>query len=228
MSRSEEILALLIKVAQALGPYRNEMVFVGGAIVGLLTTESGLAEVRPTDDVDVIVEAETYSKYSRLLEKLRALGFKHDIDGPVCRFVVNGVAVDVMPTSEILGFRNKWYPAAIATASKVTLAESLEILVVSAPLFICTKLEAFADRAKGDYVMSADMEDIVSVIDRRPELIAECLASADDVRGYLRTEFAALAKSRKFLEALPGMLSYGATNREEIVRERIEELARLP
>jgi predicted nucleotidyltransferase len=228
MSRSQEIMALLTTVARALGPHRSEMVFVGGATVGLLITESDLGDMRPTDDVDVVAEVATYSKYTELLEKLRKLGFKHDMDGPLCRFVINGVRVDVMPTTEILGFRNRWYPEVVATSSKMKLNESIDIRLITAPLFICTKLEAFADRGKGDYVMSADMEDIVSVIDGRPELIAECAGSAEDVRDFLRTSFEVLANDQKFLEALPGMLAYGASNREAIIRDRIDQLRTLP
>jgi hypothetical protein len=38
--------------------------------------------VRPTDDVGVIVGTPRYADYAILPEKLRKLGFKRDLDGP--------------------------------------------------------------------------------------------------------------------------------------------------
>lgn len=49
-------LAPLIKIARALGPLRDEAVFVGGSVVGLLMTDPAAQRIRPTDDIDLIVE----------------------------------------------------------------------------------------------------------------------------------------------------------------------------
>ncbi len=228
MSRRESILSILASVAQALGDYRSEVVFVGGSIVGLLITQKDPFDVRPTDDVDVVVNAGNYSKYSQLLESLRGLGFRHDKDGPTCRLLVGGIKVDIMPTTEILGFRNRWYPEVIATARKMQLHDSTEINVVHAPLFICTKLDAFNDRGKGDYIGSSDIEDIISVVIGRPELLSECFGSSLEVRIYLKKSFEKLLGDRDFTNALPGLLPYGATNLEGIVYFRIGQLAQLP
>jgi hypothetical protein len=57
-------------VADCLGPLLDQVVFVGGSIVGLLITNPAAPDVRPTDDVDVIVEIATYGQYAELQEKL--------------------------------------------------------------------------------------------------------------------------------------------------------------
>jgi len=58
--KSGESLELaLFQAAAQLGAIRDEVVFVGGAVRGLLVTDTGASGVRPTDDVDVIVEATT-------------------------------------------------------------------------------------------------------------------------------------------------------------------------
>lgn len=67
-------------VARQLSQWREEVVFTGGAIVGLLLTDHAAADVRPTDDVDAIVAAARYSTYAFLQDDLRKLGFKHDMD----------------------------------------------------------------------------------------------------------------------------------------------------
>ncbi len=75
-----ENLIRLKAVNQALEGLEQDFVFVGGATVSLYATNEALAaEVRPTDDVDVIVELATYSGYSALDEKLRKIGFQNDI-----------------------------------------------------------------------------------------------------------------------------------------------------
>lgn len=52
-----------------------------------------------------------------------------------------------MPTDErILGFSNRWYKPAMENAQSVQLASNLTIRVVTAPLFLGTKLEAFKGR----------------------------------------------------------------------------------
>ena len=74
-----------------------------------------------------------------------------------------------MPTEEkILGFSNKWYLAAVHTAQSVKVNNAVTIRLITAPVFICTKLDAFCDRGKGDYIGSHDLEDIIAVIDARP------------------------------------------------------------
>ena len=53
------------------------------------------------------------------------------------------------------------------------LASGKVIRMVSAPYFLITKLEAFNGRGNGDYLMSHDIEDIVAVLDGRPEIFDE-------------------------------------------------------
>ena len=49
-------LAMLERIAEALGPLRHRMVFLGGCATGLLITDPAAAPIRATRDVDVIVE----------------------------------------------------------------------------------------------------------------------------------------------------------------------------
>ena len=50
---------------------------------------------------------------------------------------------------------------------------------------MATKLEAFRQRGQSDPYGSRDLEDIVAVVDGRPELVMECRAASSDVRSYL-------------------------------------------
>lgn len=101
-------------VSNALGPLKNEVVFVGGATVSLYADRRAI-EVRPTDDVDIVVEIATRYEYAQLEEQLRTMGFQNDITATfVGRYLLPGIIVDVMPTDEtILGFSNIWYEGGV-------------------------------------------------------------------------------------------------------------------
>ena len=214
-------------VAERLLQSSEEFVFVGGAIVGLLTTDPAIEAPRPTDDVDAIVQVATRSEYDqRLAPELRRLGLTEDMESRViCRWLFDGVRVDVMPTEgSILGFSNRWYGAAAANAMSASVA-GLSIRVISPPYFIATKLEAFADRGQNDPYSSHDLEDILTVIDGREELVGEVAAADGAVRAYIATSIATLLTNEDFLNALPGHTR--DPGRAELLRRRLESLASL-
>ena len=133
-----------------------------------------------------------------------------------------------MPLDEkILGFSNRWYKAAMKSSVTQKLSAHLEIRVVTAPLFIATKLEAFKGRGKGDLFGSHDLEDVVSVVDGRATVIAEVRTEEDGLRTYIRAEIKSLLATRGFLDALPGYLLPDAASqaRIRIVLERFKDLA---
>jgi predicted nucleotidyltransferase len=130
------------RVARRLGDLNTQVVFVGGAVTGLLITDAAAPPPRPTDDVDAIVEVATRAKYYELANRLRALGFTEDTSekAPVCRWLVEGIKVDVMPTSEaLLGFSNRWYSEALENAGEREISPGINVRVVTAPYFVATK-----------------------------------------------------------------------------------------
>lgn len=223
---------LVERVARRLGPLREEVAFLGGAATSLLLSDPGAPEVRSTIDVDVIVEVASRVEYDRLSDRLRGLGFREALEenAPVCRWRVGGVLVDVMPTlPDVLGFTNRWYAEAFATASACQLAEDLVIRLVTPPYFLATKIEAFRSRGGGDFLASHDMEDLVAVLDGRPEVVAEVEQAGAELRAFLRDVFASFLDQRAFLDAVPGHLPPDAASQARIsmVLQRAREIALL-
>jgi predicted nucleotidyltransferase len=207
------------------------VVFVGGMVRGLLITDSGAAAERPTDDVDFIVRLASRMEFHRLGENLRRLGFREDSSpgAPICRWVVDGIHVDMMPTDgTILGFRNQWYPEALDHAID-TSVEGESFRIVSAPYFCATKLDAFADRGGGD-MYHHDIEDVIAVIDGRAELHEELVGAEEDVRTYVGREITKLLATSAFMEALPGHLpgDRAGQARLSLVEARLRAIASLP
>ncbi len=132
-----------------------------------------------------------------------------------------------MPLDEkILGFSNRWYKAAMKSSVTQKLSANLEIRVVTAPLFIATKLEAFKGRGRGDFFGSHDLEDVVSILDGRATLITEVRTEGKELRTYIRAEIERLLATRRFLDALPGYLLPDAASQSRIgiVLERFKDL----
>jgi len=225
-------LALLRRVAEHLGELREQVVFLGGAATDLLITDPAAGPVRATVDVDVVIEVVSRSAYSRIQQRLRRAGFVEDErpGAPLCRWVVDGIPVDVMPTDPlILGFANRWYPAVVAAPTRHTLREGPEIRLITGPLFVATKLEAFRQRGQSDLYGSRDLEDILAVVDGRAELVMECRAASSDVRSYLASALRKLMEKSEFVDALSGHLApdAGSQGRIPLVIERIEAITRL-
>ena len=223
--RNPNIQILEMAVAY-LGPLADDMVFLGGCATGLLLTDIAAPPIRVTQDVDVITEVASLADYHRLSGQLRKRGFKEDqsSDAPICRWVAAGVVLDVMPTRpEILGFGNEWYQPALDAAVGVELPSGKRIRMVTAPYFLATKLAAFIGRGKGDYVTSHDIEDIVAVLDGRPEIVNEVRQVNETLRKHLMARFAALLRDKNFVAALHGHLPGDTASqaRAPLVMERI-------
>ena len=225
-------LEMLRVAVKNLGELADEMVFVGGCTTGLLITAEGAAEVRATDDVDSIVEVTSYGQYNTFAEKLKKIDFREDTreGAPTCRWVKGEIVLDVMPLDEkVLGFTNIWYQPAIETAEEQEIAPRMTIKVISAPYFCATKLEAFDSRGVGDYLASHDLEDIITVIDGRAEIIDEISRAPEDVRKYISDKIAGLLKTGQFLDALPGYLlpDDASQGRLRILMDRLTEIAKI-
>ncbi len=219
----------ILRVARKLGHLRERAVFLGGAVTALLITDPAAPDVRPTKDVDIAVQTVSLSDTVRLDEELRALDFQHCMDpgAPICRWVIEDCLVDVIPVGTgINAYKDRWSPAAIEQAQHVEFEPGLWIRHVTAPYFVAIKLETFGDRGAGNYQDSQDIDDIIQLIDGRPELIAELAASEPALRAYVASEFRVLLESSRFLDAISAHLLPDAASqaRELLILERMTHI----
>lgn len=218
------------RVAAALGTLRERVVFVGGCATGLMLTDPAAAAIRTTLDVDLVVETADRAAYRGLEKDLVRRGFRHDTSpqAPICRWTLDDLVVDVMPTDpSLLGFSNRWYPEALRTAHRRTLPSGLPILLVDPPCFLATKLEAFYGRGEGDFIASHDLEDVVTLVDGRSEIVDEAAGTASALRAYLREEVGKLLDDESFRRALPGHLGPDAASqaRLPLLKRRLRLIA---
>jgi predicted nucleotidyltransferase len=207
-----ENLVRMKAVGKALKDLKQDYVFVGGATVALYATDSELAtEVRPTDDVDVIVELATYKGYSELDERLREIGFQNDIlSGVICRYKIQGIIVDVMPTDpQAIGFSNRWYPEGFATAQEIRLDEETIIKIFTLPYFVASKWEAFKGRGHNDYRTSKDFEDLVYILENVDDFEDQLKNGPEHLLNWLKEEIVPVMENDDFEEGLYAHLTGG-------------------
>ena len=220
-------LSMLQIVAKALYPLNNMLLYVGGAVAELYADNPDLAEMRPTNDVDCVVEVTTRSKYNKVEEEIRRMGFVNDTSpsAPLFRYIYQTIKVDLMPMdSNVLGFSNQWYLAGAANKMQHALPNGIGINLMPPEYYLAAKFEAHNTRGGNNLRQSHDFEDIVYLLDNCSTLFKN--KWAPELAGFLRKQAKQTAQNPTFLEALEGAMPIGAQpERIKYVQEIINTIA---
>ena len=218
-------IAVVAEIAHALQELKDQMVFVGGAVVSLYTDDPAANEIRPTSDIDLTLNILNLNKWSELQEKLSALGFYPDPDGhAICSYKYKNIPVDVMPSEDgPLGPANQWYKLGFSDL-RIVKANEENIQILAAPCYLATKFEAFNNRGT-DYRTSHDFEDIINIIDNRMNIVEEVSSTIPEIKDFLKTQFTILVKNSNYDEILyahihPLILA----DRLTIVKDKINQI----
>lgn len=226
----EKLKGMIETVARALGDeLLGEVAFVGGCTTGLLVSDDVTIEgIRATDDVDLIINVVGYTGWSAFQDRLKSKGFSVSLeDEVICRMRLGELKVDFMPDDKnILGFSNRWYKDALEGAEDYQLADDLVIRLLTPPYFVATKLEAYKGRGGDDPLASHDMEDILNIVDGRPELKSEIEQADPQVRDYIAEGIGALLDHETIEYAVQGVVM-GDAGRVDIIFERLEAIKSL-
>ncbi|MGD1919714.1 MAG: nucleotidyl transferase AbiEii/AbiGii toxin family protein [Pleurocapsa sp.] len=182
----EQVAAILAKVPE-------KFVFTGGATIVLYVNSAIATELRPTKDVDCVVEIFTRAEYYQLSNKLRAIGLSEctEQNAPICRWQYEEKIIDIMPCGDrVLGFSNCWYLEGIKESITYTLPSGKNISIFSPLYILASKVEAFRGRGKNFY-HSKDIEDITVLLNGCAELSEAFNDSSGEIRSYLQQWFKA-------------------------------------
>jgi len=218
-------------VVRLLEPVLEHLVFVGGCATGMLISDPAAAGIRSTNEVEAIADITSYAMYSALANRLRSIGLKQDAgDGAAARrWRLDAAIVDIVPSDRsVLGFSNTWYGPAIASAQRMTMAGG-QVRLVAPAYFVATQLEAFHRRGHGDVIASSDLEDIVIVVDGRPQLLDEIARADPQVRQFIAAEISSLIDNRRFADSLAGFLppDRASQARRPLLEKRLSAIAAL-
>jgi predicted nucleotidyltransferase len=204
---------MLQVVAKGLGTLKEDVVFVGGSVAELYASNPELSDIRPTLDVDCVIELHSRAAFAKLEDNLRALEFTNDTSNgaPICRWIYQGIMVDVMPTNaDFLGFSNLWYAEGIENRVVKTLPNGTEIFVFPSIYYLATKLEAHKGRGGRDLRQSHDFEDIIYILENCSNILADVTNAGDKLKGYLKDEFVELLTNDGLTEGIESALPYGS------------------
>jgi predicted nucleotidyltransferase len=196
-------------VAVALGELNDQVIYVGGATVGLYINDSGAEDVRPTKDVDISLSLASTVELEGMRALLVSKGFDQRAESTViCRFMLDDINVDVMNTKAI-GWApsDVWYEPGFRLREEVYI-DNTRIFIMPLAYFLASKFEAFNDRGSSDPRTSHDFEDIVYVLDNRTDILDVLRESPEDVSVFLKSEFTVILKSSALKEALFAHLYY--------------------
>lgn len=203
--------------------------FTGGAVVNLLLDDPDFAPARPTKDIDVILELLGGGDYSKVEAALREAGFVNDVEGPICRWHLGKLIVDIMPTAgDRFGLNTQWFAEALETSSIIEYAHA-KLRVVSPLGLLVTKYLTFTERGKGDFFASHDLEDFITVIDGRAKIVSEVEEAPADFRCYLIQGIRSLMSNKAFCEALSGHLPADSASqgRLPMLKDKLTKIAAL-
>lgn len=220
----------ICKLQDKLQGVNKRFAFLGGSVLSLLITDKSVDSIRVTKDVDVMMDIKSRKEYHGVDEMLERMGFRHDTreDAPICRWICEGVTVDVLPIQEdVLGWNSKWFDAALDHAQTIVI-DGRSIPVIAAPYFVALKLEAFEDRGNGDFLTSTDFEDVICLFNGRPSIVEE-IAATNDLREGLAKKFRVYLQSQDIEDAVEG---FSQTERQpdrckNMILKRFAEVAAL-
>jgi predicted nucleotidyltransferase len=194
-------IGVVAEVAKALAELKKQMVFVGGAVVSLYADDPAADEIRPTADIDMTINLMNFSNWAKMQKRLAELNFYPDPLGhAICSYKYKYIPVDIMPAEEgPLGPSNKWYIVGFNDLWEITVKDE-EIQILSAPVYLATKFEAYNNRG-GDYRTSHDFEDIIYVLDNRINIVPEIENAHKEIKEFLKKEIDKILSS-KFLEEI--------------------------
>jgi len=231
MSTPMKNIAAMRAVSKQLDGIDLDYAFVGGAIIGLLLDTPDLP-ARVTEDVDVIIEMAAGTRYSATEEKLRELHFEHDTTqgSPMCRWKLGFITVDIMPVDgAFMGLDTRYLKEALETATPRNV-DGTPLRLISPMAFLVTKYMAFTGRGKNDYHGSHDLEDFITVIDGRANIVEETNRAPEPLRTVVINAVRTLQRSPVFRQALPGHLPSDDASQERLpsLLKKLAAMEKLP
>ena len=224
-------ITMLQTVANGLGELKDEMVFVGGSVAELYANNPAASDIRPTLDVDCVVELSSKTAQAKLEEKLRAKKFTNDTSrgAPICRWIYKNILVDVMTTdSNVLGFTNIWYEEGVDNKIIKKLPDGTEVFVFPPEYYVAAKFEAHKGRGGNDLRQSHDFEDIIYIFDNCPDFLENISKANASVKTYLKEECENLLENNGLTEGIESALPYGSSEEStDIIMVLIQRIAEI-
>lgn len=218
-------LKVVEKVALSLEELNKDVIYVGGAVVSLYVTDEGAELPRPTRDIDISVQINTYSQMDELREKLASKKiYPVPSEKVMYRYSHEDILIDFIPFEETpLGPTNRWLKPGFKKAYPVQLGD-VKIKILPVSLFLATKWEAFKSRGN-DPRTSHDFEDIIYIIDNNIKVVEDITKADEDVQNFLKEMSNEILNHSSRNEIIECHINpFTISERRDIVIEKLEEI----
>jgi predicted nucleotidyltransferase len=218
-------ISVLAEVAKALKELKDEMVFVGGAVVSFYADDTANDEIRPTVDIDMAIKLLNFKNWFNVNERLAELGFYPDPFGnSICSYKYKNIPIDIMSAVDSpLGASNRWYKIGFKSLQTIEV-ENVTIQILSAPCYLATKFEAFNDRGT-DYRTSHDFEDIIYVLDNCINIVEEVTKAQTQIKDFLQEEIRKVLDNPNFEEIISVHLHpVVMAERQDIILDKMKKI----
>ena len=225
LQNRSQIVDAIKTVALAFGELNEKIVFVRGAIVGLYADDPGAPEVRPTNDIDIVLEIISLIELENLREKFAGRGIKIAKDEKIlCHFTYRNILLDVMSTKEV-GWApsNPWFGRGFKHLQSYTL-DNVTINILPLAFYLASKFVAYTARGV-DPRTSHDFEDIIYILDNRKTWVKDILESDIVVKSYIIDQLKKLRDDLFLQEAVLAHLEPATQiQRFEMLYKKLEEI----
>jgi len=220
-----ELRELMAECATLLARASIDGVFMGGATIPLHLEPDLAVDFRGTDDVDCVFACDSYIAYHQATQRLLALGFDPDPEGPICRLTRGPLVLDLMPSDPtVLGFANRWYKLAVQSPVETEIS-GVTIRMFRVEHLLATKVEAFGSRGADDHYASHDMEDIVTLLDGAGTQLELGIERADsELRLFIQAFLRALLDMKYVDDVLEAHLPGERRVHRHAIKERIRAI----
>lgn len=204
--------SLIEKVAQGFGDLNKKVFYLGGSTLSLYVPKYAAAQNRVVGEVDCVLGSLTLNDYFQWEESLTERGFVKEgaINQFQHRWRYEGIAVNILaPNRETLSYNYRWLDEGIFHAQSYSIAEGVSIKSFTPAYFIAAKIESFLNKAEGDFRTSEDFEDLMFVLDNRPQIVEELCQSFYEVRNYIQQYFMRFLMDPTLEEGLYYVLPFG-------------------
>lgn len=219
-------------LAESLGTLKDRVVFSGGMLTAFYATDAWAHGHRSMGELECILNAPTMAEFLTWDRELRERGFhpKYDPNPPVIEWEYKGIGLEVYPSRpEIVRHKNRWFEEGVFHAIKHPLPSGICIRIMSAPYFLASRIESFLHHSDFYIRHNKDFEDIVFLLNNRPELLDEVAHSFHEVRAYIQGFFYSLLNHKDLREGLYYALPFnGGSSEAERILWIMEEMGQNP
>ncbi|RYM35946.1 hypothetical protein ERX46_02830 [Brumimicrobium glaciale] len=173
------------RVSKLFKDYPKEIMFVGGSVVSEYIDDPSALDIRPTADIDIVIQLLSLSELETIREYLAKRDVYADQESSViCRFKYEDIKIDVMSTKNV-GWApgNEWYEKGLKQAITKSI-EGIEIKLLPVEFFIASKISAYKDRGE-DPRYDKDFNDIIYILDYRSTIIEDIKHADEKVIEYI-------------------------------------------